>query len=291
MRKIILSILIMALIFAFVGCKKPVNQDKPGYVPPDLEYPGNENIDAPSTDTPRADQTLPFDTNPSDKEPATTNSVQTEPVPASSTAPTPIPEETTPVYTTPVNPDESDNWFDDEPEDTIPTETETAAPEDEPVQTEDTYVVPDVIIVPTEIPYVITSEAGYHEFIHSPDLDYFSEGVNIYYTVPGEEGVIHMNKLDAYGFMKYIGEYSGSSFDLDIELIEFVISGKLQDELVARKLNPQIDFVGGVSVQYGDLPRFIWVRTSENDYFVTFGKDEGEILVCTRDDFFEILEN
>jgi len=91
--------------------------------------------------------------------------------------------------------------------------------------------------------------------------------------------------------MKYIGEYSGSSYDLDIELIEYVISGKLQDELVARKLNPQINFVGGVSVQYGDLPRFIWVSTPQNEYFVTFGNNEDEILVCTRDDFFEVLEN
>lgn len=285
MRKILLSIMIAALVLSAASCKKPVEPDKPGYVPPDLSYPGSDNIDTESGDK------LPFDTTPAtdvlggdgpeDTEPAATSAGSHNPAVTTPSA-TEAPDTEHRPETTPQAPTT-------EPEETESVETEL--PATEPAVTEDTYVVPDVIIVPTEIPYVITSEAGYHEFIHSPDVDYFSKGVNIYYTVPGEEGVIHMNKLDAYGFMKYIGEYSGSAYDLDIELIEYVISGKLQDELVARKLNPQINFVGGVAVQYGDLPRFIWICTPEDDYFVTFGNNEDEILVCTRDDFFEVLEN
>lgn len=285
MRKILLAIVILALVLAATGCKKPVEPDKPGYVPPDLSYPGNDNIDTESGDK------LPFDTTPTTGTPDAYGPVDTD-APATS-AGSKEPAVTTPVATeapaTNPKPETTPSAPDTKPEETEPAVTE--APATTPAVTDDTYVVPDVIIVPTEIPYVITSEAGYHEFIHSPDVDYFSKGVNIYYTVPGEEGVIHMNKLDNFGFMKYIGVYSGGVYDLDIELIEYVISGDLQDELVARRLNPQINFVGAVSLQYGDLPRFIWVCTPEDDYFVTFGNNEDEILVCTRDDFFEVLEN
>lgn len=283
MRKIILTIVIAAVLLSVFGCKKnPDEQDRPGYVPPDLSYPGNDNI---STD---AGGDLPFDTNPTTEGPAiitpgVTDPDKTETEPSTpAVTDTPDTEAPTTATTTADPPEVTD------PEETEPKATE--APETKPAETEDEYVVPDVIVVPTEIPYVITSEAGYHEFIYNPDADYFSSGVNIYYTVPGEEGVIHMNKLDSYGFMKYIGEYSGSQYDLDLELIEYVLSGELQDELVSRKLDPQIWFVGGVATQSGYLPRFIWVNTPEDDYFVTFGKNEGEILVCTREDFFKLFE-
>lgn len=281
MRKILLCFIMMALILSVFGCKKTVD-DKPGYVPPDLTYPGNDNIDT-EPSAPGVDQTLPFDTDPSGGgegvDPVDTTPKETK-------APETTPKVTDPAVTQPVvtTPKET------EPQATEPDTTEPK--ETEPSETEDDFVVPDVIIVPTEIPYVLTSVDGYFEFIYRPDPGYFSKGVNIYYSVPGEEGVVHMNKLDNYGFMKYIGEHKSGQYDLHIDLINFVLSGELQDVLVNNRINPDIIYIGGVACLGPDgIQQFIWVRTPKDDFIVAFGDSEDEILIYTHESFMKEFED
>lgn len=272
MKRAIACLVLAALILSAFGCKKPDDTDIPGYVPPDLSYPTDDNIDTENTD-----HDVPFDTDPSDWQPGATEPDVTEPTvtdePPVSAKDTDKPDETEPHVT---EPEETD------PEETEPIVTEPA--DTTPEETVDDYVVPDVIIVPTEIPYVILSADGYYDFVASPGSKYFDKGINIYYTVPGEEGVIHMNKVDNYGFEKYIGVHQNTAYDLEEELIILVLSGELQDALIEKRLDPQINEIGSIG-NVGNYPNFVWISTDENDYVVLLNDstDEGYYIYTAKE--------
>lgn len=309
MRKTIIGFIITGFVIIIAAwlvlnsCNKNKNEpdDKPGYIPPDLTYETDEKLpegNDPETDVPEGSketgpqhgQVTP-DTNKPDTSTPETEAPETDPVEI--TPPDTTPEETTPVDTTPADttnsettaPDTNDDWFEG-------WGTETPVPETDPPETEAPYY-PDIAPIPDHIKYVMVDTKVYRSFVEYPNDDIVDGGYNSYNML--DDGTFFMRQITNSGFERYVGEYRGGEMDLSLDIIEFVLSGDMQDMLIENKVNNTI--LDMCAITRGDsYPRLtaVWIETKDGDYFITYDSnaDDGEsaFKLYTRKEYLKLID-
>ncbi len=290
MKKMLISVIIIAIVLVvtvwiiLAGCdsKRGKDPDQPGYIPPDLTYETDEKppegeTNAPETDVPEnSDETQPWgEDQPQTDLPETnapgTNAPETEP--AEITPPDTTPPETTPVPETNIPETESPGTYDDDWFESM-WGTETPVDETDPPETKLPYF-PDNAPAPALIKYVLTKNDSFRNFVLAPSDSVFENGYNVY--AYEEDGSLHMRQVTSMGLERYVGEYSGGNMDLAREVIDFVLSGDLQDLLIEHEVKDTIYELCAIGKSDGFTQQtVIWVVTKDGDYFVTYDADPDE---------------